>query len=409
MEKFELNSKFMLRALELAKLGRGRTNPNPMVGAVIVKDGVIIGEGFHKQYGSLHAEREAILDCQQKGNSTEGATIYVTLEPCCHYGKQPPCTQAILDAKIATVVVGSRDPNPLVAGKGIKILRDAGLAVIEDFLRDECDKLNSLFFSYISSGLPYVALKYAMTMDGKIATVTGKSKWITDERSRSYVHQIRSHFGAILCGINTVLADDPLLTCRPDDFKTVESDTRDEDFDLPLYEKTARVILDSDLKIPSESQIVKTASETRTIVVCAKRQAESGEDSIKDFESRKNVLKEKKIEILEVECIIGGGDGDGDGKNSKKTDAEQVLRLLAQNGIDSVLVEGGGEVNFSMLKTGAVKKIYAFIAPKIFGGAAKGPVMGEGVQEVADGFELKIEKQKNFDGDIFLELGIKGA
>ena len=403
MEKIELNSKFMIRAVELAKLGRGRTNPNPMVGAVIVKDGVIIGEGFHKQYGSFHAEREAIFDCRQKGKSTEGATIYVTLEPCCHYGKQPPCTQAILDAKIGTVVVGSRDPNPLVAGKGVKILRDAGVNVVEDFLRDECDKLNSLFFSYISSGLPYVAIKYAMTMDGKIATVTGKSKWITSERSRSYVHQIRSHFGAILCGINTVLADDPLLTCRPDDFKTVESDTRDEEFDLPLYEKTCRVILDSDLKIPLESRIVKTASETRTIVVCAKRQAESGENSIKEFESRKTALKEKKIEILEVECA------DGDGKNSKKTDAKQVLRLLAQNGIDSVLVEGGGEVNFSMLKTGAVKKIYAFIAPKIFGGAAKGPVMGEGVQEVADGFELKIEKQKNFDGDIFLELGIKKA
>ncbi|HAC31638.1 MAG TPA: bifunctional diaminohydroxyphosphoribosylaminopyrimidine deaminase/5-amino-6-(5-phosphoribosylamino)uracil reductase RibD, partial [Treponema sp.] len=343
MEKFELNSKFMLRALELAKLGRGRTNPNPMVGAVIVKDGVIIGEGFHKKYGSLHAEREAILDCKQKGNSTEGATIYVTLEPCCHYGKQPPCTQAILDAKIATVVVGSRDPNPLVAGKGVKILREAGVNVVEDFLRDECDKLNSLFFSYISSGLPYVALKYAMTMDGKIATVTGKSKWITDERSRSYVHQIRSHFGAILCGINTVLADDPLLTCRPDDFKTVESDRSDEDFDLPIYEKTARVILDSDLKIPLKSRIVKTASETRTIVVCAKRGAESGENSIKEFESRKNALKEKGVEVLEVECVAG------DGKNSKKTDAEQVLRLLAQNGIDSVLVEGGGEVNFSML------------------------------------------------------------
>ncbi len=398
MKKLELDSKYMLRALELAGLGRGKTNPNPIVGAVIVKDGVIIGEGWHKQYGSFHAEREAIFDCQQKGNSTEGAAIYVTLEPCCHYGKQPPCTQAILDAKIATVVVGSRDPNPLVAGKGIKILRDAGVAVIEDFLRDECDRLNSLFFSYISSGLPYVALKYAMTMDGKIATVTGKSKWITSERSRSYVHQIRSHFGAVLCGIGTVLADDPLLTCRPEDFKTVESDRSDADFDLPVYEKTARVILDSDLKIPLESRIVKTASETRTIVVCAKRQAESGENSIKEFEFKKSALKEKGVEILEVEC--GGTD-------TKKLDACQVLKLLAQNGIDSVLVEGGGEVNYSMLKTGAVKKIYAFIAPKIFGGAAKGPVMGEGVEEVDDGFELKIENQKNFDGDIFLELGIK--
>jgi diaminohydroxyphosphoribosylaminopyrimidine deaminase/5-amino-6-(5-phosphoribosylamino)uracil reductase len=398
MKKLELDSKYMLRALELAGLGRGKTNPNPIVGAVIVKDGVIIGEGWHKQYGSFHAEREAIFDCQQKGNSTEGAAIYVTLEPCCHYGKQPPCTQAILDAKIATVVVGSRDPNPLVAGKGIKILRDAGVAVIEDFLRDECDRLNSLFFSYISSGLPYVALKYAMTMDGKIATVTGKSKWITSERSRSYVHQIRSHFGAVLCGIGTVLADDPLLTCRPEDFKTVESGPDEAEFALPVYKNPARIVLDSDLKIPLESQIVKTAFGTRTIVACAKRGAGDDENSINEFESRKTALKEKGLEILEVEC--GGTD-------TKKLDAGQVLKLLAKNGIDSVLVEGGGEVNYSMLKTGAVKKIYAFIAPKIFGGTARGPVMGEGVEEVADGFELKIENQKNFDGDIFLELGIK--
>lgn len=400
MKKLELDLEYMLRALELAGLGRGKTNPNPMVGAVIVKDGVIIGEGWHKQYGSFHAEREAIFDCQQKGNSTEGATIYVTLEPCCHYGKQPPCTQAILDAKISTVVVGSRDPNPLVAGKGVKILREAGVTVIEDFLRDKCDRLNSLFFNYITTELPYVALKYAMTMDGKIATRTGKSKWITNERSRSYVQKIRSHFGAIMCGIGTVLADDPLLTCRPEDFKTVESDPTDAEFALPVYKNPARIVLDSDLKIPLESRIVKTAFGNRTIVACAKKMSDDDENSIKEFEFKKSALKEKGVEILEVES---------DGNDTKKLDAKQVLKLLAKNGIDSVLVEGGGEVNFSMLKTGAVKKIYAFIAPKIFGGAARGPVMGEGVEEVADGFELKIESQKNFDGDIFLELGIKEA
>ena len=199
---------YMKRAIELALEGEGYVNPNPMVGAVIVKDGRIIGEGYHRRYGELHAERNAIASLTE---SAEGATIYVTLEPCCHYGKTPPCTEAIIENKLSRVVIGSKDPNPLVAGKGVKRLREAGIEVIEDFLRDECDELNPVFFHYITTGLPYVVLKYAMTMDGKIATRTGASKWITGEEARGEVQRLRHKYSAIMAGIGTVLADDPLL------------------------------------------------------------------------------------------------------------------------------------------------------------------------------------------------------
>lgn len=186
---------YMRRAIELAKKGRGWTNPNPMVGAVIVKNGSIIGEGYHEKCGELHAERNAIASLTE---SAEGATLYVTLEPCCHYGKTPPCTEAILEQKIARVVIGSRDPNPKVSGKGAKILREAGVQVEEDFLREECDALNPVFFHYITTGLPYVVMKYAMTADGKIATKTGASKWISGEEARSLVHEMRHDYMAIM-------------------------------------------------------------------------------------------------------------------------------------------------------------------------------------------------------------------
>ena len=189
---------YMERAISLAERGRGWTNPNPMVGAVIVKDGRIIGEGFHARWGELHAERRAIASLTE---SAEGASLYVTLEPCCHYGKTPPCTEAILEQKIARVVIGSRDPNPKVAGKGAEILRKAGVMVEEDFMREECDCLNPVFFHYITTGMPYVVMKYAMTADGKIATKTGASKWISGDRSRKAVHEMRHNYMGIMAGI----------------------------------------------------------------------------------------------------------------------------------------------------------------------------------------------------------------
>ena len=245
------DEQYMRRAIELAKRGMGYTSPNPMVGAVIVKDGRIIGEGWHERYGELHAERNALKHCKE---SPQGADMYVTLEPCCHHGKQPPCVEAVIEAGIKRVYVGSDDPNPLVAGGGIKILKEHGIEVVTQVLKDECDRLNEVFFYFIQTRRPYVAMKYAMTMDGKIATYSGLSKWITGEKAREHVQNLRHRYKAIMAGIGTVLADDPLLTCR------IEGGVN------PI-----RIICDTHLKPPPESQIVNTAKEVPTIVAVSER------------------------------------------------------------------------------------------------------------------------------------------
>ena len=319
---------YMKRAIELAKKGKGWTNPNPMVGAVIVKDGRIIGEGYHARCGELHAERNAIASLTE---SAEGATLYVTLEPCCHYGKTPPCTEAILEQKIKKVVIGSRDPNPKVAGKGAKILRDAGVAVVEDFMKDKCDELNPIFFHYITTKTPYVVMKYAMTLDGKIATKTGASKWITQEAARREVQYMRHRYMGIMVGIGTVLADDPMLNVRVEGLKS-----------------PVRIICDSKLRIPLDSQIVKSAREYRTIVAYA------------DLE---NV--EKKKEILQT------------------------------MGVETIFcpdMKGGGTLNDSALRAGVVQEVQAFIAPKIFGGAgSRTPVDGIGIELPSQAAVLKFK------------------
>ena len=205
------DEKWMRRALHLAERGIGQVNPNPLVGAVIVRDGRTLGEGWHERYGGPHAERNALGHCV---GSPEGATLYVNLEPCCHTGRNPPCTDAILESGIRRVVVGSLDPNPLVAGRGISLLREKGIEVVIGILKEESDAINAPFFHYIRTGTPYVVLKYAMTLDGKIASRTGASRWITGEAARERVHQDRGRYAAVMVGIGTVLADDPLLTCR---------------------------------------------------------------------------------------------------------------------------------------------------------------------------------------------------
>ena len=271
----------MRRAIELAKKGEGRTNPNPLVGAVIVKDNKIIGEGFHREYGNLHAEREALKDCAEKHNDPRGASIYVTLEPCCHQGKQPPCTQAILDAGIKEVIVGSRDPNPLVHGKGNAFLRSNGITVKEDFLKEECDYLNPIFFHFITTRKPYVALKYAMTLDGKIATAAKESKWISCQKSREHAHSLRNKYSCILAGINTVLNDNPLLTCR-----------------IEGGRNPVRIICDSKLLLPPDSEIARSAKEVRTIAAYAVQNSESEE-----IQKRKDILNSLGIET--VTCMPG--------------------------------------------------------------------------------------------------------
>ncbi|MBR6444593.1 MAG: bifunctional diaminohydroxyphosphoribosylaminopyrimidine deaminase/5-amino-6-(5-phosphoribosylamino)uracil reductase RibD [Firmicutes bacterium] len=362
----------MKRAIELAAKGEGWVHPNPMVGAVIVKDGQIIGEGYHRKFGELHAERNAIASLNQPA---EGATIYVTLEPCCHHGKTPPCTDAIIENKIARVVIGSRDPNPLVAGQGAKILRDAGITVEEDFMRDECDRLNPVFFHYITTGLPYVIMKYAMTADGKIATKTGASKWISGEESRKEVHRMRHACMGIMAGIGTVKADDPMLNCRleAEDLPAGEAESRDP----------VRIICDSNLSISPDTQIVKTAKDIETIIVCANEDVDKAA-----------VLREKGAEVL----ALPGEDG--------KPDLKKLMKILGERGIDSLLIEGGGTLNENALKAGIVNEVRAFVAPKLFGGTAKSPVMGEGVETPDEAYRLEMTDIRQTGEDLMIRYRV---
>ena len=362
---FIMNDEFyMQRAIELAKRGEGFVSPNPLVGAVIVKDGKIIGEGWHERCGELHAERNALKNCKEP---TQGSTIYVTLEPCCHYGRTPPCTKAIIEAKISRVVIGSRDPNPLVSGKGAEILRKAGIEVIEDFMRDECDKLNPIFFRYITTKLPYVSLKYAMTADGKIATYSGKSKWITNEFSRNDVHRLRKKHRAIMVGIGTILTDNPMLNCRIENGRN------------PI-----RIVCDSKLRIPLDCNICKTANEISTLVVSA----------------IENPEKQSELEKMGVKTLILPD------KNGK-VDLKKLMQYLGEKSIDSVLIEGGGTLAYSALQSKIVSHIYSYIAPKIFGGEnAKTPVESVGVETPDDCFKLKRTNVRELGSDILIEYDV---
>lgn len=366
--------KYMRRAIELAKKGSGHVNPNPLVGAVIVRDGEIIGEGYHECYGQLHAERNAIANAKKRGNSLEGSTIYVTLEPCCHYGKTPPCTEAIIEEKIARVVVGSDDPNPLVSGKGFQMLREKGIEVIPHFLKEECDAMNHVFFHYIRTGTPYVAMKYAMTMDGKIACYTGDSKWVTGEESRAHVQILRNHYKGIMAGIGTVLADDPMLNCR------IEGG-RD-----PI-----RIIADSHLRIPIDSQLVRTAGQQPLIVAC-----------LPDADEEKAAqLQEKGVEVLRIPGVTTA---DITEEQKEVISLPVLMKEFGARKIDGILLEGGGQLNESALQAGIVDRIYCYIAPKIFGGAqAKTPVEGQGLTRAADAWQFNRIGMQEFGQDILLE------
>ena len=343
---------YMRRAIALAQKGEGQVSPNPLVGAVIVKDGKIIGEGYHEHYGQPHAERNALANCIQ---SPEGATIYVTLEPCCHHGKQPPCTDALLAAGIRRVVIGSKDPNPLVHGKGIRILREHGVEVTEQVLQDECDEMNEVFFHYIQTKLPFVILKYAMTLDGKIATYTGASRWVTGEAARAHVHRMRNRYHAIMVGVGTVLADDPMLNVRVEGWKS-----------------PVRIVCDSSLRIPFDSQIVRSAKEYRTIVAYAGRE--------------ENEEITEKIERLHAKGVDTVCCPDEKGQ----IDLKKLMTYLGNEGIDSILLEGGGTLNDSALRAGIVKEVHCFIAPKLFGGKnSKTPVQGIGIGLPSEALKLK--------------------
>lgn len=356
---------YMRLALQSAEKGCGWTAPNPMVGAVIVKDGRVIGQGFHERYGQPHAERNALAACTE---DPAGADLYVTLEPCCHYGKQPPCVNAILEAGIRRVIVGSGDPNPLVSGKGIQILREHGVEVTENCLRDECDRLNEIFFHYIRTKRPFVIMKYAMTIDGKIAAYTGASKWVTGEPARNEVQRQRHRCTAIMAGAGTILADDPLLTCR-----------------IPDSKNPIRIVCDTHLRTPLCAQVVTTAKQTPTILATC----------CKDVQ-KQAAYEEKGCRILLT-----------DEKNGH-VDLDMLMQKLGQEQIDSILLEGGGTLNWAALESGIVQKIQAYIAPKLFGGqTAKTPVEGTGVPSPADAFLLKNSTITRLGDDFLIESEVQ--
>ena len=355
----------MRRALTLALRGEGWASPNPMVGAVIVKEGRVIGEGWHERCGALHAERHALAHCTE---DPAGSTMYVTLEPCCHTGRQPPCTQAILDAGIRRVVVGSPDPNPLVAGHGVELLRQGGVEVVENVLREECDQVNEIFLHYIQTKTPFVAMKYAMTLDGKIACRTGASKWVTGETARTQVQQLRHHYRGILVGVGTVLADDPLLTCR-----------------LPGGRDPVRIVCDSTLRTPLTSQLVQTAGTTPTILATACTDP-----------ARIQPYQAAGCTVLP----LPGTDG--------KVDLPALMQALAAREIDSILLEGGGTLNWAMLRAGLVQKVHAYIAPKLFGGAeAKTPVEGLGFAAPGEAVALTDTRITRLGEDFLVEGKVK--
>ena len=371
---------YMSRAIELAELGRGWVNPNPVVGAVIVKEGRVIGEGWHERYKGLHAERNAFASLTE---SAEGADLYVTLEPCCHYGKTPPCTEAIIAHKIRRVLIGSDDPNPKVAGKGVIQLREAGILVETGVMKAECDRLNPVFFHYITTNMPYVVMKYAMTADGKIATKTGASKWITGEKARARVQEMRHCYMGIIAGIGTVLADDPMLNVRLEGKKS------------PI-----RIICDSRLRIPLDSKICRSAGQYRTMIACGK--IEDGELGIEkkkeqDADCKEMVRKAEKLRAMGIE-VVSLPDVQG------RVDLLQLMNYLGSQKIDSVFLEGGGELNDSFLRAGLVQELKVFIAPKIFGGKeAKTPVSGVGVELPDQGTAFVLEKTSVIGEDFLLE------
>lgn len=354
---------YMKRALKLAAMALGRTSPNPVVGAVIVKDGQIIGEGFHRLAGTEHAE---IVALREAGEAAEGAELYVTLEPCNHKGKTPPCTEAIIKAGIKKVYAATLDPNPLVSGKGVKKLTSVGIDVKVGLLEKEAQQMNEFFFKYITKGRPFVALKTAMTLDGKIAAPTGDSKWITNEKSREYVHGLRDIYDAILVGIGTVLKDDPLLNTR-----LTKKNRRDP----------VRLVMDGSLEIPLDSQIVLTAKQQKVILYTC---------------SRADRTKIEELQSRGVEVVVLG-------EFANIVPMDEVLKDVAQRGLMSVMIESGGRINAHALENNYVDKVYWFVAPKIIGGEqAPSPVGGKGLERMADAKTLKNIEIKHFDDDLLI-------
>jgi diaminohydroxyphosphoribosylaminopyrimidine deaminase/5-amino-6-(5-phosphoribosylamino)uracil reductase len=337
----------LARAIELAQSGRGHTTPNPLVGAIVVRDGIVLGEGFHAHYGGVHAERAALAACGDA--PTRGATIYVSLEPCCHHGKTPPCTDAIIGAGIARVVIASDDPTEKAAGRGLGILRDEGVEVVVagGELAARARLLNQPFRKHARTGRPFVRFKSAMTLDGKVATRTGDSKWISGEMSRHQAHVWRAEADAVVCGIGTALADDPLLTAR------IDGVTR----------QPRRVVFDSEARLPLDSQLVRGAGEIPLTVVVSRAAPRTATDA---------------LEAAGAEIIVATG-------QNEPARVRSAVAQLGAAGITSILLEGGPRLAGAFLDAEEVDELRLFLAPVILGGsAARDPLEGAGVEKIAE-------------------------
>jgi len=348
----------MRLALDLATLGEGEVNPNPLVGAVVVKNGRIIGRGWHQRFGGPHAE---VFALDEAGDEARGATLYVTLEPCCHYGKTPPCTDRIIEAGVGRVVVGVRDPNPAVDGRGIDVLRAAGIAVDEGILADEAARQNEVFLAFTKTGIPFVQLKLAISLDGRIATRTGDSKWISGPASRTEGHRLRRRFASVLVGVGTVLADDPALSVRH---------IRGRD-PIPI-------VLDPSGKTPETARLFGSGSQPIVATASMSRKKETA-------------LVARGARVWRIPQRRGS------------FDLSDLLRRLAEASVDSVLVEGGGETAARFLEANLVDKVALFVAPILIGGRDATPsVGGEGAERVADAWRLRDVTVDRLEGDLYV-------
>ncbi len=352
---------WMRRALELASRGRGQVEPNPLVGAVVVRDGQLVGEGWHQRFGGPHAEVFALAAA---GAAARGATLYVTLEPCCHHGKTPPCTDAVLAAGVARVVAAQQDPFPRVAGGGFAALRAAGIVVEAGVCEAEARRLNAPYLTLVTQGRPYVHAKWAMTLDGKIATRTGDSKWISNEASRRRVHELRGRMDAILVGVGTVLADDPQLTARP-----------------PGPRTACRVVLDSRGRLPSSANLVRTAGTIPTLVATT--------DQLPS--DRAAELMAAGCEVLRLPALDG------------QPSLPALLAELGRRRLTNLLVEGGSGVLGSFRDEGLLDEVHVFLAPRLAGGRmAPGPVGGHGVATIAEALPLAEWEVEQIEGDVLV-------
>jgi len=366
MHNKNLHEKYIKKCLELAKLGEGNVSPNPLVGSIVLdKDGNVVGRGYHEKYGEAHAEINAL---NQAGDKAKDGTIYVSLEPCSHYGKTPPCIDRIIKEKIRTLVVGMTDPNPLVSGEGIKKAKNAGLEVLENILTKKCEKINEIFIKNITKKQPFIATKTASTIDGKIATSTGSSKWITSEAAREEVQRLRNKYDAIITGSNTIIADNPSLTCRKKG-----------------YRNPARIIIDSQLRTSPDSKVYN--DDGTNIIIATSENID------------KNKLKIYPKYISIIKCPLN---------HDNKVDLEYLVQKLYAQEIFSILIESGGNLNGAFLKYNLIDKVYFFIAPKIIGdNTAISSFEGFNIKNISESKLFEFGKVENFPPDIMIEGYLK--